>query len=144
MTHDSLSLKNSNNQKISKITIKDTRFKSSKSYPETLDNQKKLNQDDAKVPIYNTYLINGLPQASICNPSKKTILAVANFEKTEMMFFVWNEKSCIHEFSVDFKSHKEKKFQKFQKTNKESRKVIKNKLQLHKKKIIKKVNTKNT
>lgn len=61
-------------------------------------------------PTHNTYIIKGLPRTPICNPSKHTLLATANFHKTDMMFFTWNADKKNHEFSRDFKQHKSNKF----------------------------------
>lgn len=111
------------NTKIFKISIKDTRYRNMNSpqshAPQNISSQNK-NSCNIKSAIsnsyqdveYNTYLIHGLPKSPICNPSKKTILAVANFEKTQMMFFLWNENTHTHEFSKNFQNHKAKKIQK--------------------------------
>lgn len=54
---------------------------------------------------YNTYLHKGLPPTPICNPGKKSILAVLHPRWTEKLFFV-HEKNGKHAFANDFEEHK--------------------------------------
>lgn len=105
--------------KIFKISIKNTRYRNANSSQNNslqensyFSNINSATSNPYQDVQYNTYLIHGLPKSPICNPSKKTILAVANFEKTQMMFFLWNEKTQTHEFSKNFQNHKAKKLQK--------------------------------
>lgn len=54
---------------------------------------------------YNTYRHKGLPPTPICNPGKKSILAVLHPRWTQKLFFV-HEKNGKHAFANDFDEHK--------------------------------------
>lgn len=50
-----------------------------------------LSKDDLRtITPYNTYMVNGLPPAPICNPGKASIMAVINHVTTEELYFVAN------------------------------------------------------
>ena len=54
---------------------------------------------------YNTYRKKGLPITPICNPGKKSILAVLHPSKTDYIYFVAKEDLSGHYFSVSYKDH---------------------------------------
>ena len=54
---------------------------------------------------YNTYRKKGLPIAPICNPGKKSILAVLHPDKTDYIYFVAKEDLSGHYFAVSYKDH---------------------------------------
>lgn len=54
---------------------------------------------------YNTYMYKGLPPTPICNPGRKSILAVLHPEWTEKLFFVDNG-GGRHIFASNFEQHK--------------------------------------
>lgn len=45
---------------------------------------------------YNTYLVKGLPYGPICNPSLDAILATANLESTDYLFFIADKQGTVH------------------------------------------------
>lgn len=48
-----------------------------------------LKKSELRAPTpYNTYIINGLPPTPIANPGKESIMAVANPDTTDYLFFV--------------------------------------------------------
>ena len=57
---------------------------------------------------YNTYKHKGLPPGPICTPSKKTLDAVLNSQRTDYLFFVAkSDFSGYHHFSSNFAEHSE-------------------------------------
>ncbi len=64
-----------------------------------------------RISPYNTYLNHGLPPTAICNPGKKSILAVLQPQWTSKLFF-FAGKDGKHVFSTTFEEHKAKKQQK--------------------------------
>lgn len=52
---------------------------------------------------YNTYKHAGLPVGPIANPGKQSILAALRPNKTDYIFYVWNQKKNSHVFSKDYK-----------------------------------------
>ena len=67
----------------------------------------KLSYDDLNFNSpYNTYLVNGLPPAPICNPGKAAIEAVMHPSYTNEIYFVANGEGG-HFFSNNFKDHTE-------------------------------------
>jgi UPF0755 protein len=58
---------------------------------------------------YNTYRNKGLPPGPICTPSKKTIDAVLNAQKTSYLYFVASpDFNGTHEFSTTYSEHLQK------------------------------------
>lgn len=53
---------------------------------------------------YNTYVIKGLPPTPIDMPSKKSLIAAANPDKTDLYYFVANGNGG-HVFSKNYKDH---------------------------------------
>jgi len=54
--------------------------------------------------LYNTYMYKGLPPGPISNPSKNSILAAAQPEEHDYLYFVAKDK-CSHEFSTNYEDH---------------------------------------
>lgn len=80
----------------------------------------KLSHNDLSFnSLYNTYLVNGLPPAPICNPGKATIEAVMHPSYTNEIYFVADGKGG-HFFSTNLKDHTEniKKYRRILATNK--------------------------
>ena len=72
------------------------------------DLERRIKKNDLlkKVP-YNTYKNYGLTPTPICNPGRKSILAVLFPEETNYLYFVADENgSGRHKFSKDYKTHK--------------------------------------
>ena len=68
--------------------------------------QRLLKLDDLKIKgDYNTYTKKGLPISPICNPGKKSILAVLHPAKTDYLYFVANADLSGHIFSDNYKDH---------------------------------------
>lgn len=65
-----------------------------------------LTRKDTKiVGNYNTYRKRGLPITPICNPGKKSILAVLHPAKTNYLYFVVNTDLNGHIFTDNYKDH---------------------------------------
>ena len=65
-----------------------------------------LTRKDTKiVGDYNTYRKRGLPITPICNPGKKSILAVLHPAKTNYLYFVVNTDLNEHIFTDNYKDH---------------------------------------
>jgi UPF0755 protein len=62
-------------------------------------------KDIAIVGDYNTYRKKGLPIAPICNPGKKSILAVLHPKNTRYLYFVANKNLSGHIFAENYKDH---------------------------------------
>lgn len=72
------------------------------------DLERRIKKSDLlkKVP-YNTYKNYGLTPTPICNPGRKSILAVLFPEKTDYLYFVADESgNGQHKFSKDYKTHR--------------------------------------
>lgn len=72
------------------------------------DLERRIKKSDLlkKIP-YNTYKNYGLTPTPICNPSRKSILAVLFPKKTDYLYFVADENgSGKHKFSKDYKTHR--------------------------------------
>ena len=54
--------------------------------------------------LYNTYMYKGLPPGPISNPSKNSILAAAQPQEHDYLYFVAKDK-CSHEFSTNYDDH---------------------------------------
>ena len=65
-------------------------------------NLKKKDMKDSS--LYNTYMYKGLPPGPISNPSKNSILAAAQPEEHDYLYFVAKDK-CSHEFSTNYEDH---------------------------------------
>ncbi len=74
------------------------------------DNRKsRLLYSDLQIDsLYNTYKNKGLPPTPICSPSKKSLLAALNPEKTDYLFFVARPDG-YHNFSKSFVEHNKNK-----------------------------------
>lgn len=67
---------------------------------------RKLLYRDLKIDDhYNTYRYGGLPPTPICNPGRKSILAVLHPTKSDYLFFVL-QKDKKHAFAENFLEHK--------------------------------------
>ena len=65
-----------------------------------------LNRKDTDIKgDYNTYRKSGLPVAPICNPGKKSILAVLHPENTEYLYFVAKPDLQGHLFAKTYNEH---------------------------------------
>ncbi len=72
------------------------------------DYEYKLTSEDMKFASpYNTYVTQGLPPSPICNPSRESITAALNPEKTDYLYFV-ADGSGGHAFSKTYDEHKRK------------------------------------
>ncbi|MBU3076162.1 endolytic transglycosylase MltG [Clostridium estertheticum] len=69
------------------------------------DKKKLYNKDLAVKSPYNTYLNKGLPPSPICNPGIKSINAAVHPEKTNYIFYVLNNKTDEHVFSITYAEH---------------------------------------
>lgn len=71
-----------------------------------LEERKKiLSKEDLKINSpYNTYLYKGLPPTPICNPSKKSLEAVLNPQKTNYYYF-FTKDGITHIFSQTYEEH---------------------------------------
>lgn len=54
--------------------------------------------------VYNSYLYKGLPPTPICNPSLDAILATANPEKNDYLFFI-ADKNGVVRYAKNFEEH---------------------------------------
>ncbi len=63
---------------------------------------KRIKKDKTK---YNTYKFFGLPDAPVCNVSKKAIVAAIFPKKSKYLYFVKNKKG-VHSFSKTYSAHK--------------------------------------
>ncbi|MEO0130475.1 MAG: endolytic transglycosylase MltG [candidate division WOR-3 bacterium] len=67
-----------------------------------------LSKEDLKINSpYNTYLYKGLPPTPICNPSKKSLIAVLNPKKTDYYYF-FTKDGITHIFSKTYLEHLKK------------------------------------
>lgn len=67
--------------------------------------QGNIRKKDLETPTpYNTYVINGLPPTPIANPSESALMAVANPENTDFLYFV-ADGSGGHKFSRTLNEH---------------------------------------
>ena len=57
---------------------------------------------------YNTYFINGLPPLPICYVSRKTIEIVLENNKSEFLFYFYNNILKQHVYSITYDDHKKK------------------------------------
>ena len=70
---------------------------------------RKLTYEDLKIKdSYNTYYIKGLPPNPICFVGKKTIEIVLEDNKSDFLFYFYNENMKKHIYSKTFKDHKRK------------------------------------
>ena len=68
--------------------------------------QRPLTRNDTKIKgEYNTYRKFGLPVTPICNPGKKSILAVLHPENTEYLYFVAKPDLQGHFFAKTYNEH---------------------------------------
>ena len=65
-----------------------------------------LPSDLARQSPYNTYLVNGLPPAPICNPSLKSIQAALSPAQTDYLYFV-AKGDGTHAFARTYEEHME-------------------------------------
>ncbi|MDO4430634.1 MAG: endolytic transglycosylase MltG [Lonepinella koalarum] len=67
--------------------------------------QGNIRKKDLETPTpYNTYVIEGLPPTPIANPSESALMAVAQPEKTDLLYFVANGRGG-HKFSRTLAEH---------------------------------------
>jgi len=67
--------------------------------------KKKVYYSDLKIDSpYNTYIYSGLPPTPICSPSKYSLRATINAEKTDYLFF-FAGKNGYHVFSRTYEEH---------------------------------------
>lgn len=68
---------------------------------------KKLTKTDLEINSpYNTYRFKGLPPAPICNPSLKSLEAVANYQESSYWFYMSDNQGKIH-FAETLEEHQE-------------------------------------
>ncbi|GKX66614.1 endolytic transglycosylase MltG [Inconstantimicrobium mannanitabidum] len=61
-----------------------------------------LNSDLLIDSPYNVYKYEGLPVGPIANPGKQSIIAALRPNKTDYIYYVWNDKQKKHVFSKDY------------------------------------------
>lgn len=72
------------------------------------ERKKVLSKEDLKINSpYNTYLYKGLPPTPICSPSKSSLEAVLNPQKTNYYYF-FTKDGVTHIFSQTYKEHLKK------------------------------------